>query len=226
MTLENAETLRRVALAGLDTPEKNDRRLTHLIIDKLDDYMAKLQPQDIVAGDAPKAVAALQDARQLYSRAAKSADIDRIIEKARNAVGANYTAAGFDTALRQKFRAIADNERAFNRFSPEEQAAIKKIVRGGGIQNTLRYIGKLSPTSGLALGAELVGSLHSPEIAIPIAVGGYAARQTSAKMGANNVKKLSGIVRSGGNALAPPGPAPNALVNPLAAVAANALLQP
>lgn len=244
LTLEKADTIRKVALGAFDPQNKASNRITHLIVDKLDDYIDGLGPEDLkggVTGDpqlikalnlpegkADEAVAALTEARGLYKRSAKSADIDRIVEKARNAVGANYTAAGMDTALRQKFRAVADNQAAFSRYTPDEQAAILKIVRGGTLQNTLRYIGKLSPTSGLALGAELVGALHEPGIAIPAAIGGYVARQASAKMGQNNVSALSQLVRSGkSNALATPGPAPNGFVwNPLPDLAVNAFMQP
>lgn len=223
MTLEKAETLRKVALSGLDTPQKADRRITHLVIDKLDDYMDSLKPADIAAGNAPEAVSALQNARELYARGAKSADIDRLVERARNAVGANYTAAGMDTALRQQFRAVANNQNAFNRYSPDERAAILKIVRGDTLQNTLRYVGKLSPTSGIALGAEIIGGLQHPEIAVPAAVLGYGARQGSARMGLNKVNTLSELVRSGGN-LPSPTPAPALKWNPFPAVATDAAL--
>lgn len=228
ITLEKAETLRRVALSALDSPEKNDRRIAHLIIDGLDDKIAGLKAGDLTGGNAPEALASLKDARGLYARSAKSADIDRLVEKAKNAVGANYTAAGMDTALRQQFRAVANNQNAFGRFSKDEQAAILKIVRGSGLQNTLRLVGKLSPNSTFPIASELAvaGSGHG-DVAAGMALAGAVSKHAAAKMGQSNVNALSDLVRRGPNGSAAPGPSPNGLVwNPLPALAANALLQP
>lgn len=314
ITLEKAETLRKVANSALDSPDKSDRRIAHIIIDKLDDHINNLSPQDmegtgsmqgmsdaharlakskqinglveaakesagpnadpedyvaalrkqfralardpaamnrfgipqqqlirqIDRGGSPEtlqnimdvsnaqgAIDSLNTARDLYARSAKSATVDRLVEKAKNAVGANYTAAGMDTALRQQFRALANNQNALGRFSPEEQAAILKIVRGSPTQNMLRLIGKLSPNSTFPIASELAvaGSGHG-DVAAGMALGGAVAKEAAARMGKSNVNTLSELVRRG-NALAAPRPAPNAFVgNPTANLAINALLQP
>lgn len=244
VTLEKAETLRRVASGALDSQDKSERRIAHIVIDKLDDYIGGLKPEDVTGGvtgdpklisalklptgDAKAATDALGEARDLYARSAKSATVDRLVEKAKNAVGANYTAAGMDTALRQQFRALANNQNAMGRFSPQEQTAILKIVRGGPTQNMLRLIGKLAPNSTFPIASELAvaGSGHG-DVAAGMALGGAVAKEVAAKIGKNNVKALSELVRRG-NVLAPqPRPSPNALVgNPTANLAINALLQP
>jgi hypothetical protein len=244
VTLEKAETLRRVASGALDSQAPSERRIAHIIVDRLDDYIGALKPADVASGvsgdpalisafnlptgDAAAATDALAQARDLYARSAKSAAVDRMVEKAKNAVGANYTAAGMDTALRQQFRALANNPRAFGRFSQAEQAAILQVVRGGPVQNTLRLIGKLSPNSTFPIASELAvaGTGHG-DVAAGMALGGAVAKHIAAKMGSASVSALSDLIRRGGNASTLPRPAPNFPVgSPATALMVQSLLKP
>lgn len=246
LTLEKAETLRRVASSALDSPDKSDKRLAHIVIDKLDDFIGGLKPGDVrggVTGDpkliealnlptgnAETATTALSKARDLYSRSAKSATIDRLVERAKNATGANYTQAGYETAIRQQFRSLANNDRAMRRFSPDEKAAIQKVVRGGPVENVLRWAGKLAvrgPVSGAPAGFALYSG--SPEIAATIAGAGEVGRFGGSQLAQRNVRLAQELMRRGGNnPSAPlPRPAPNTSVgDPATALMIQALLKP
>lgn len=252
LTFKKAMTLRRVATSALSTPDKSDRAVAHIVIDGLDDYLKGLKPTDLTGqvtgdpaliktfdlpqGDAKAAVDALTTARDQYARGAKLDTIGRLVEKAKDKVGANYTVAGFDTALRQQFGALKRNQAAWRQFNPDEQTAITKIIRGTPIQNVARQVGKLAPQGALNILGELGafgGALYEGRPDFAAAVAGTAAVGAIAKgqanrMGEQNVNGLRMIVTGSSRPLpVPPGPTPDALVrNPLATFAAQSLLQP
>jgi hypothetical protein len=199
--LKDIETLRQIAGNVLKDADPNERRISHVIVDGIDDFMGNLQHSDVIAGNPQRAVGLLKDARSLWQRQSKADVISGAFEKAKNAVGANYTAAGMDTALRQKFRAIADNPRAFKRFSKDEQAAILGIVRGGSkAQNALRFIGRFAP-HGWVSGAGHLGVL---QMFGPVVAGAAAGVTSAAKVGARAMaqramKNVDVMVRNGGS---------------------------
>jgi hypothetical protein len=199
--LKDMETLRQIAGNVLKDPDANERRVSHVIVDGIDNFMGNLQHTDVVSGNPQRAVGLLKDARNLWQRQSKADIISTAFEKAKNAVGANYTAAGLDTALRQKFKAIADNPRAFKRFSKGEQAAILDVVRGGSkAQNALRFIGRFAP-HGWVSGAGHLGIL---QMFGPIIAGGAMGVTSAAKVGARGLAKramnnVDVMVRNGGS---------------------------
>lgn len=198
VNLRDMETLRQIAGNVLKDMDANERRVSHVIVDGIDNFMERLAPRDVIAGNAPAALNTIKAARDLWKRQSKGAIIEQAFERAKNAVGANYTAAGFETALRQKFRAIADNPRAFRRFSKEEQDAIRAVVRGAPVQNTLRFIGKFAPTGYLTGAGNIgLGAVAGPGVAIPVAAGTLAAKKAAQALSRRAANRASAIVRTG-----------------------------
>lgn len=229
LTLERADELRQVASRVLNSQDRGERRIGHIIVDSLDDYIDSLGPQDVTSAGNPQiATQALNRGREVYARSAKSAEIERLMERARNAVGANYTTAGLETATRQQFRALANNDRAMRRFTPDERAAITQVVRGGPVQNVLRMVGRFSPRGVMTGAGYGYGFTQSPEIAAAVGAGTTAARVAADHLSARNVRLAHELIRSGGQPLAPlPGPTPNVPVgNTATALMVQALLQP
>lgn len=201
ITLQKAETLRRVALDAEDTLEKSDARNAGKIVDALDDYIDNLSDTDLVSGQA-KDAGALKEARALYTRKRKGEDIERLVERAK------LSASGFENGLRIEFRSLAKNDRRIKRFNPEEQAAIKKVAQGGAVENTLRLLGKAAPTGivaggiGMSAGAAMGG--FGGAAAVPI--GGWLAREAAKHMTAKNASRAGEVMRRGptGGLLAKP----------------------
>lgn len=194
--------------------EKKSGLYARVMTKQIDDYVRSLQPQDIVSGASPHTtIRSLEQARDLWSRSAsfqqKAQIIGDIYDAARDAVGANYTAAGMQTALAQKFRALnaqmRKDEDLRHLFSAAERLAINDIVRGGGTGETLlRKLGGMAPTSmaragfttmgtspigtgvGLLTGGPVggaVGSVAAPALAMAIG--------TPARAAANNLQRQS-----------------------------------
>lgn len=191
ITLQKAETLRRVALDAEDTLEKSDARNAGKIVDALDDYVDNLKDSDLVSGNV-KDAAALKEARALYTRKRKADDIERLIKRA------EYSPSGFENGLRIEFRSLAKNDRRFNRYNTEEKAAINKVAKGGAVENTLRLLGKAAPTGivsgGLSSGAGFafggpVGALAVPAVGIAGRLGAKALTARNATRAAETMRR-------------------------------------
>jgi hypothetical protein len=184
LTLQEAENLRKLALdaegdvnsLGRQTA---DGRIAGKIVDELDDKIDALSLNN--------------EARALWSRTSKSQLLDNLIERAENRAGANYTQAGKETALRQEFKSLLNNPRRMRGFTPEQKAAIKRVVHGGAVENTLRTLGKFDPTTGgmgTAISAGLAGGFAAPtggmSLALPVI--GFGAKRGATAMTARNVQ--------------------------------------
>lgn len=205
LSLDGLETLRKISNDARGAG-KADGRLAGKIVDELDDYMNNIGRKDIVAGDA-SGFAALSEARNLYSRKAKAEEIARLVKRAEISAP-NFSASGFENALRTEFRNLAKNDKKMRRFNAAEQAAIKKVAQGGKAENALRMIGKMAPTGpvsglfGIAVSAGIPGG-----VALPAA--GLAGRYAATRMTRANALRAEELMRRG------PERPRNALLNPL-----------
>jgi hypothetical protein len=198
LSWEDMDTLRKVVGVARKSKNDADRRIGSIIADRIDEWMGAPKPKDIASGDPLRAANAAKAARGLWTRAKKAELLDRAQENALDAVGANYSNAGMQTALRQQFRAIRKS-RDFNKFDPQEQALIKSIIRGASLENSLRWLGKFAPTSPLAAVISLsVGHTAGGPVGAGALMGaGALAARKSASMGAKKVDKLNALVRRG-----------------------------
>lgn len=213
--LSELEILRRVALNASSGGSPADRKMSRIIINEITDFMDRLTPADTLGGVNPTAATeALTTARDLWSRARKSIAIETLVERARDRVGANYTQAGMLTALRQQFASLT-NSKAFRTFTPEEQALVRQIIRGGGIENALKFLSFFNIrnpfiqlgaiTSGAGAGAGVAAGAFGAGAALPLAAAGLggliaaeAARKGAALLGGRRVSRLDEFIREGG----------------------------
>lgn len=159
MTLEKIETLRRIAQDAEGSIKPADARKAGEIVDAIDSMVENLKPEDLNAG-TPEAAAAIKDARNYWSRSRKAEDLDELMRRAEISAP-NFSASGMENAIRTEFRALAKNKRRLRKFTPEEQAAIEKVAKGGPIENAWRMLGKAAPTGVIsgALGPAIGGGL-------------------------------------------------------------------
>jgi hypothetical protein len=195
--LEDLDTLRKVIGLAAGAESKADRAAAMQIMSEFDRFTAGLRPADVLSGDPQAAMNDILRARSLWSRKAKAETIEQIFERARNAVGANYTAAGMQTALRQQFRQIANDPLQLRRFTKEEQGVIKEIVRGGTVENFLRLIGKFAPRGAISGGILAGATYANPAMGAALFAAGEAAKAGSTRLGMGNVRRLDVMVRTG-----------------------------
>lgn len=167
-TLDDMETLRRVANSGVKSAAKSGNgdevRITNNIVDHIDDFIGDLHPSKLDAGDADVAVPALNEARNLWRVNSKLQNISDILETGENLGDANY--------VKNQFRSVVRNKRKMSQYSRQEQETIKRIARTGklegigrlapsldalGVMKTAGYlgIGGFNPGTALAAGAAL-----------------------------------------------------------------------
>jgi hypothetical protein len=196
-SLKKLETLRRVANDAEGSIKPADRRLAGQIVDEIDSYIDSLSEADVVAGDATKAKA-LKEARNFYSRSKKAEELDQLMNRAELSAP-NFSGSGMENAIRTEFRSLAKNERRMRRFTREEREAIRRVAKGGPVENALRMLGKLAPT-GVVSGALSSGAgfmTGGPVGAVALPATGLAARYAATRMTLKNADIANQLVRRG-----------------------------
>jgi hypothetical protein len=181
-----------------------DGRVTKLMLAKLDDFMSNIQPGDVAAGNAQQGLEALGRARDLWSRGKKGEIFETLFEKAENSAP-TFSGSGYENAVRTRFRGLANNDKAMRGFSEAEQDAIRKVARGGPVENTLRMAGKFAPTGIVSTGMSggIGYQLGGPVGALALPAMGGAARKAATAMTSRNAQLADALVRSGGQMPAP-----------------------
>lgn len=201
-SLTGVDSLRKTlsAFRSNAKPGSMDARTTGMILDKYDDYVANLDKSDLVGGvgNADETAKDFAQAQKDWATLKSSTAIDKAIEKAADATS-NFTQAGSDNALRLQFKALK-NSPEFDRFSPDEQAAITRVVRGDTTQKILTLASKLSPRGvvGGAASAIIGNLLGGPMGVVGTMAGGELARRLADARRLAAANRVSALVRSGG----------------------------
>ena len=183
----NFNTLKemRAALNNLKQDESaNVRRLAGAAVARLDNSLSSLSARDVntsVGGSLAsrdrqvrQALKLMKDARQDWRNQAKASILQDALDVA-EARKMNPTASESEL-IRQGFISIAGNKKKLNLFSENEKGVIRSVAKGSSIDPLLTMAAKFNPQRSQIVGGGLVaGSIYSPEVAIPIGVGGYAA---------------------------------------------------
>ena len=169
----------------------------------VDDFTANPQPGDVLTGNGPGGVGALNNARQLYQRSSKDQDLSDALDAAGLRVGSTGSGGNINNATRQQVRQLYQGRQD---WTPDEDAALRQIIMGTPVSNALRQVGKLSPEgNGLmmhlslpAAGYGLAGSGGAAAGAAPLA--GFAAKRAADAMTARAVDNAGRLIRVGGDA--------------------------
>lgn len=214
-SLGNIELLRRTLGSAAKSIEPDERRIASIAIERLDDLMENIQPNQVASGRAADATGALKEARALWARNRKAETIQQMMERATNRAS-QFSGSGFENAMRTEFRQLAQNPKRMRSFSKEEQEAILKVVRGGKLDNALRWMGKFAPTgvvstglaSGIGAGAgSSMGPIGAGIGAVVLPALGAMARSGATKATGANINAVDDLIRRGYKA----GPTPRQL---------------
>jgi len=174
LTLMDADKVRQIINDAKKSADPADQRLAKIMQEKYDTYLDGLGADDVATGNAASGLKLLKEARAQFQRRRKSELLDSIEARADITGDVNYTQAGQDLALRREYAKLAKNERQMKMFTPEEQAAIRQVAKGGKKANILRNLGKMDPTRGgmgAAINAGVGGAIGG---ALGAVVGGPA----------------------------------------------------
>lgn len=131
---------------------------------------------------------ALKEARKLWSRSRKLADVERIIQRAENMEQPA-------TALKSGFRTLLNNPKRLRGFTEAEKKAIKRASESGVVQDIFRTFGsRLIP---IVTGAS-TGGLGSTAAAT---LGSTASRSVGARIQADKAREVAETIARGGQEL-------------------------
>lgn len=183
--------------------ERNDR--TRMMLQEiggaLDDFITNINPAQITAGDAAAAKTALKQARELWRSKSQLSMLDDAAEAAANRSQQSNTS--FGDSLRNEYKKIVNNKRAFSRLSPEAQKAVKAVANGTAPSRFFDALGKLSPTNRSAALAELMlgGGLfyqlqHPSTLLVPatLAATGGGGKLVANRMAAGQAQRARATV--------------------------------
>jgi hypothetical protein len=207
VTLKGLDTLRKMAGNAYIQGNKSNNALTSEIINQIDNLMTSPGSKDVLMGDAQAGMQALSQARNLASRTIKAEKIGEAMSKADLRASSTGSGGNVDNATRQNLRRILEKPRG---YTPDERAALEKVVRGTPTQNALRLAGKLSPSgNGLMAALGIGGTMVNPMVGLA-SLGGMGAKTVADSMTGMNAQQLLNIIAAGGNASAAQA-APNAI---------------
>jgi hypothetical protein len=192
------ETIRKLAKAPAASKEPLDAALGAQAVNYLDDFVENLTPAQVTQGKAEELAPLITAARSAYQKAAKSATIDTVIEKADGYLGG--TASG----IRNQFGTMLKNPKKYLKgFTPLEVEAMKRVVNGSALDRAIILagggLGKLATaTTGFGAGG-LPGLLAGGII-------GSGAQKLADKVVSGKAETLRALVANGGAGLLPVAP--------------------
>lgn len=204
---------RQLANDLLANKDQNVRRLAKTMIASIDDYIAQLSPKDVVAGaggvdDAVKKIMAARKDWRNQSRASTLEDILNVAE-----AKALDPKASESELIRRGFINLAANKDKIKLFTPDEQAAIRRVAKGGSLDPLLSFISRFNPERApfvtTAIGAGGYAAGRPEAIAIPIA--GYTADELQKFLRQSQARKAISGLLSGTTPTPPPSVAPVSL---------------
>lgn len=188
LTARDAHTIRRVLAAARGNMTNPDQaRIAGIMTRDFDEMLTAAIP-DFAKANAVNTIAH------------KAQTIEAVIQKASDMSSANYSASGFENALRQQFKNLLVQKDALRGFSDAEIAAIRKVAEGGPIENVLRYVGKLAPTGILSAGISGGGAyaIGGAPLAAGVLGTGIAARMGATASTLNNATLARALIAGGG----------------------------
>lgn len=174
------------------------RRLARMVVEGVDDKITSLQPTDLITGkgNLEGALKDVKAARDAWKRTAKAS----MLEDALNVAEARALAptASEGELIRTQFKQIASSKEKMRLFNQDEQAAIKRIVGGSGVETLLSMATKFNPErSQLMAGAQMAGALANPIAAGSVAAGGFTADKALGVMQNKKVQRTISDILSG-----------------------------
>jgi hypothetical protein len=185
-TLSQLEkTRRKIRMAGRSL-DPDERRIAEIMLERLDDQIAKLSPADVTGGDVRAGVTALTEGRDLWNRMRKSERVEDILENAQSATNP-------DKAIRRGIDNLLRNKKLRRLYDAEELALLRDATR----ESLYSFLARLSPKSGtLPLLANAAAVVHDPTM-IVASVGATVAKALGNSATARRVGHALDRIRAG-----------------------------
>lgn len=203
-TLGEIDTIRTVTQGVANQLDPTEKALGNIMIAEIDDFLDNLQAKDLTGGTQKAADTGkkFKAARKLWGRARRAELITEAITRGED------VAAGAEAGIRNEFNRILRNKKLSKFIPQDEQALMRKVVKGDFAQNFTRLIGKTglsidrspnvfgSIVAGGGLGTVIGGSTG----ALTVPVIGTISKQIAQKLTRSKASFTQAMVRAGTDA--------------------------
>ena len=199
-TLTELDQLRQVIRRDVvNAGDDAEAHFGDMMMDQIDNFIDSATPAQMAAGNPRAAAAAIREARHANTQLRKAEMIETALTRAARRAASTGSGGNIENTVRQNIRGILDNPNRVRAFTQEERQIMEQIVAPASrTQDTLRLIGKLSPSgNGLMAALGIGATAANPMFAIP-AGAGIAAKRISEGMTQGRVNRLEQLVRAGG----------------------------
>lgn len=186
----------------------SDQAAASRVVRGLDEFIGSGDPANTLAGAPAAAAKALQEGNANFA-AAKRSDLITGIERAADLRAASTNSgANVGNSARQRIASALLSGKQTAGFSPEEIAALEKIVRGTRTQNVTRSVGNLLGGGGglgrlatsIGAGGAAGAMAGSPELGVlggvVVPLVGAGAKQASNAMTQKAIRSADKMIRS------------------------------
>ncbi|WP_374453823.1 lytic transglycosylase domain-containing protein [Phenylobacterium sp.] len=206
VSLSDLDNLRQSAYrqaAGLQGPDKAaERYYGNKIIEMIDDFVDNATPPQVAAGKADELAAAIKEARSANQRFRKFEAVANKLDSADLRSSAAYTGTNVDNTIRQQLRPLIDKTsgQRMRGLTPDEEAAIRRVVKGSPGQNIMRTAGQLSdPRKLLGMGLQAAGIAPTGGLSLATVPLGMAGTTIANLASQKNVERLLQLLAAGGS---------------------------
>jgi hypothetical protein len=136
----------------------------------------------------------MSTARIANSRFKKAELLDNAFKRAEDQVAATGSGGNTVNKFRQSVSNIINNPKQAKFFTQEEIDFMRQFVRGNVSENTLRLIGKLSPSGNGLMTALNIGAIAAEPMMATVTAAGAGAKalsEASARRGAEALKTMA-----------------------------------
>lgn len=134
--------------------DESEQFFGEVILDEIDDFIAKAGPNSISAGDPAAGNSAILAARSANTTLRKTETIEDAIYRANLNAASSGSGGNINNTLKQAFKGILLNPSKRRGFTAEEIGVMEEIVKTSKGEDAVRLLGKLAP-SGNGLSAWL-----------------------------------------------------------------------
>jgi hypothetical protein len=177
VTFPKLEELRKMANNLRSDTDPNTRRLGNVMIDSVDNYITKLNGNDVFAGTGKldEAVKNVMSARKDWRNQSRA----EVLQDALDVVNAKLAdpKASESELIRRGFINIAASKNKMNLFSDSEQNVIKSVAKGGSLDPVLSFVGQFSPLRAKLVTGGIMGAVGTQSL--PTALGMAGAGLTA-----------------------------------------------
>ena len=196
MTPTQMQAVRKVLKDAAGSNDVAERRVGKMLIDEFDQFTDKFVPD-------------FKQGRAVYQRAKNAEMVDKVTDLA-GVRASQYSQSGMENALRTEFRGLdrAQIKGRLRGINDEQADAIRRVARGGALENVLRGAGKAAPTGIIPAGVSggvpfLVGNTFGgPALGTALAAatmaGGALSRSAATGMQRKNAELARALMALGG----------------------------